>query len=323
VRVVSAPRHRLQASIVIVTKDRRDEVLRAVRSAVAQEPTAEVVVIDDGSSDGTIAAIEEEFPNLPNLRLHRFEDSAEVTARRNFGAELASTPFLVVIDDDAELSTPHVVAQAVADFEHERIGAVAIPYIDVPIDERVLQQAPEPSGVWVTNLFRATAFAFRRDLFLRAGGFRTLLVHQAEEPDLCIRLLNAGFVLRLGRSQPILHHASPRRNLDRIWFYGCRNDVVFAWHYAPPPYLVARMLKVTIHELLLGLQARRPFLFVRALLAGYALSFAERRNRRPVSRDIYRLYWSLERRPQRLEEVEPRLPVAEDADGDALTAVAQ
>jgi glycosyltransferase involved in cell wall biosynthesis len=311
----------LQATVVIVTKDRRDEVLRAVRSAVAQEPPLEVLVIDDGSSDGTIGAIEEEFPNLPNLRVHRFDDSAEVTVRRNFGAELASTPFLVVMDDDAEFSSPNVVAQTLADFEHERIGAVAIPYTDVPVDERVLQQAPEPSGVWVTNLFRATAFAMRRDLYVRLGGFRTLLVHQAEEPDLCIRLLNAGFVLRLGRSDPILHHASPRRNLDRIRFYGCRNDVVFAWHYAPPPYLAARMLKITLHQLWLGLRARRPLLSVRALLADYSLS--ERRNRRPVSRDLYRLYWSLEGHPERLEEVEPRLPVAEDAERDALAAVVQ
>jgi glycosyltransferase involved in cell wall biosynthesis len=233
VRVVSEAG--LHASIVIVTKDRRDEVLRAVRSAVAQEPPAEVVVIDDGSSDGTLAAIAEEFPDLPRLRMHRFEESAEVTTRRNFGAELASTPFLVVIDDDAEFSTPNVVAQTLADFGDERIGAVAIPYIDLPIDERVLQQAPERDGVWVTNLFRATAFAMRRDVYLRAGGFRTLLVHQAEEPDLCMRLMNSGSVVRLGRSEPILHHGSPRRDLSRIWFFGCRNDVVFAWHYAPPP----------------------------------------------------------------------------------------
>jgi hypothetical protein len=85
-----------------------------------------------------------------------------------------------------------------------------------------------------------------------------------------------------------------------------------------------RLLKVTLHELWLGLRTRRPLLFARALLAGYALSLAERRNRRPVSRDVYRLYWRLGKRgPERLEDVESRLPAARGSGRDGLAAVAQ
>jgi GT2 family glycosyltransferase len=293
------------ATIVIVTHNRRDEALRAVASAVAQTAAVEVLVLDDGSSDGTAESIRQKYPEA---RVERFEEPAEVTARRNLAGELARAPILVVIDDDAELSSPTIVEDTLGEFDHPRVGAVAIPYVDVPVGDEVLQLAPDDEGIWVANQFRATAYAIRRDVFLRAGGYRTLLVHQAEEPDLCIRLLRAGHVVRLGRSEPITHHGSPRRNLERVWFLGTRNDVLFTWYYVPGRYLVPRLAKVSAHLLWLGFGVRRPGLFLRALLAGYRTAFAERSRREAVSPSLYRLFRRLGHAPERLEEVEHVLP---------------
>lgn len=48
----------LQISVVIPTKDRKEMVLRAMRSALEQtRPPAEVIVVDDASSDGTLDAV--------------------------------------------------------------------------------------------------------------------------------------------------------------------------------------------------------------------------------------------------------------------------
>ena len=299
-------RQEFAATVVIVTKDRREEVLRAVRSAVAQTPPVEVLVVDDGSSDGTAAAIRAEFPAV---RLERFERSEEVVARRNLAGRLASCSVLVGIDDDAELPSPHTVAQTLADLAEERVGAVAIPYVDLPRSERrVWQAAPSGDDVYVTDQFRATSYAIRRDLFLQLAGYRPLLVHGAEEPDLCLRLLDTGHVVRLGRADPIRHYGSPRRDAEGIWFRVCRSEILFAWHNVPMPYLPLRLLKVTVHQLWLGLGVRRPQLFLRAVLAGYGACVRERANRRPVSRSVYRLYIGLGKRPKRLEEIEASLP---------------
>ena len=220
---------------MIVTKDRRDDTLTAVASALDQRPPVEVLVVDDGSADGTAEAVAAAFPNV---RVERHESSAGLVVRRNEAAHLASAPIIVSIDDDAVFTGPGIVAAAVAGFDDPRVAAVAIPYVDVPQGEHVLQLAPD-DGLYATHRFRGTAYAIRKDVFLELGGYRAMLFQQAEEPDLAIRLLAAGYVVRLGRGDPIRHFGSPKRDVDRMWFYECRNEILFAWHNVPMPDLVS------------------------------------------------------------------------------------
>ncbi len=295
------------ASVVIVTKDRAEEALRAAESAVGQKPPVEVLVIDDGSADGTADAVRAAFPEV---RVERFEESVGYIVRRNAAAEMIETPVLVSIDDDAEFASDDVVARTVSELDDPLVGAVAIPYVDVGVDPMVHQTAPPGGAAYVTHGFRGTAYAVRRELFARLGGFREHFFHQAEEQDFCLRMLAAGRVVRLGRAEPILHHVSPKRDVDRMWFYGCRNDILFAWHNVPYPYLPARVARVAVHSLWLGIGVRRPGLFARGILAGIrACSGAERR---PVRRGDYRLYHDLRKRGAvPLDEVRHRVRHAE------------
>jgi GT2 family glycosyltransferase len=296
------------ATVVIVTRDRRDEVLGAVASAVAQQGDVEVLVLDDGSTDDTASAITSAFPDV---RVVRSESAAGYIARRNEAAQLSNAPVLVNLDDDAEFTSPHVVAQTIAAFDHRRIGVVAVPLIDVPRGEDVRQHAPTAAGVWVTQQFMGTAGAIRREAFIRVGGYPELLQHQSEESDLCLRLLAHGYVVRLGRGDPVRHYASPKRNVERVWFLGCRNDIIFGWRNVPMPDLLGYWLKTALYGLRLGLGVGRVGLFARGLLAGFA---AIRRGieRRPVEGSVYRLYRRLGRGPLRLDEIEHQLPPLED-----------
>jgi glycosyltransferase involved in cell wall biosynthesis len=294
--VTSAP----DATVVIVTKDRRDDALTAVRSALEQEPPVEVLVLDDGSSDGTAEAVRAGFPEV---RVERREESAGLVVRRNEAAELASAPIIVSLDDDAVFTSTSVVASTAAEFDDPRVGVVAMPYVDVPQGEHVLQRAPSDDGIFVTHRFRGTAHAVRREAFLELGGYRGMLFQQAEEPDLAVRLLDAGYLVRLGRADPVRHFASPRRDLERMWFYECRNEVLFAWHNVPMPDLLLQLAKTTAHALWLGRGVRRTGLFARGLVAGFRDAARARSARRPVSRGAWRLYTRLGRRPMRIDEL--------------------
>ena len=218
--------------------------------------------------------------------------------RRNEGARLARGAVIISIDDDGEFSGTRVVEQTLAEFDDPRIGAVAIPFVNVLQSPDVHQRAPGAAGCFVTDTFIGTAHALRRDLFLALGGYRDSLIHQGEERDYCLRMLAAGSVVRLGRAEPIRHYESPRRDRRRMDFFGRRNDVLFAWHNVPLPAFPVHLAATVLNGLRSAVRAHHParmFAGLAAGLAGGARDWA-RGERRPVGCAAYRLHRRFEER---------------------------
>lgn len=295
------------ATVVITTKNRKEDLRQAIVSALAQQGAAvEVLVVDDGSTDGTAAMVRQEFPSV---RLERAEQSRGYIVQRNRGAALARGAVIFSIDDDAIFSTPRTVAQTLAEFNHPRIGAVAIPFVNVNQDPAVRQRAPGTDQIYLVDRFIGTAHAVRRELFLKLGGYREFLVHQGEEGDLGIRLLDAGYVVRLGNADPIHHFESPRRDMRRMDYYGRRNDVLFAWHNAPARWLPWHLLATTLNGAIFALKIRRPARMFGGLAVGWLQCLPQWRQRRAVKVEVYRLSRRLKKGgPLPLTAVEPLLP---------------
>ena len=296
----------MKATIVIVTRNRLEELRRAVRSAIAQSIQPEVIVVDDGSHDGTAAAVATEFPDV---RLISQPDSQGYIRRRNQAAAIASAPILFSIDDDAELRSTQTVEQTLREFDSPQIGAVAIPCIEPNKGNSVFQQAPDANDCWITDSYIGTAHAVRRDVFLELGGYREGLVHQGEERDFCLRMLAAGHVVRLGRADTIYHYESPKRDLSRMDYHGRRNDILFAWHLVPLPVLPLHLAGTTINGVRSAWQAGRAGSMLKGMLAGYVGGAQAWRDRAAVSAALYRLYRQIKKRgPVRLDAIRSALP---------------
>lgn len=269
-----------QATIVITTKNRKDDLRNAVASAVAQEPAVEVLVIDDGSTDGTFEMIRREFPGV---RVERSEVSRGYIVQRNAAARLATTPFIVSIDDDATFPSPRTVEQTLAEFDLERVGAVAIPFVNVRCGPGLVGGAPPDDGrVYVTSSYVGCAHAIRRDLFLSLGGYREELFHQGEERDLCTRMLDAGFVVRAGRGDPIHHFESPLRTRPRMHIFGARNALLYVWQNVPGRYILPHAIGTTINLLLASRSPKLLWWHIVGICRGYCSWFTYRNKRRPV-----------------------------------------
>lgn len=84
-------------SAVIPTYNRARTLGRAIRSALAQRlPPKEIVVVDDGSSDGTRELVD----HYGDFVRYHFQPNAGVAVARNVGASLARSEWLAFLDSD-------------------------------------------------------------------------------------------------------------------------------------------------------------------------------------------------------------------------------
>jgi glycosyltransferase involved in cell wall biosynthesis len=101
-------------STIIPTFDRRSDVMIAVASALAQTHRAqEILVVDDGSTDGTAAALREAHGDAVQiLRTERLG----VSGARNRGIAAAKGEYLALLDSD-DVWAPEKLARQVAFLE--------------------------------------------------------------------------------------------------------------------------------------------------------------------------------------------------------------
>ena len=278
----------------------------ALVSALAQTAKPEVIVIDDGSTDDTVEMVIRDFPGVV---LVSHNESRGYIIRRNEAARMATGDVIFSIDDDAEFSAIDIVEHTLAEFCCPVVGAVAIPFIDVKKSPQLRQCAPDQENVWLSDAFIGTAHAVRRDVFLALGGYREHWVHQGEEGDFCLRMLDAGQLVRLGSSKPIFHYESPRRDFRRMDFYGRRNDVLFAWHNIPLLMLPFHLAATTKNGVSFGLRVGRLGIMLKGLLQGYLDCGKYWRLRIPVTQAAYRLGRFLKKTgPCRIQDIENLLP---------------
>jgi GT2 family glycosyltransferase len=294
-----------QASIVIPSCNRVQELKALIQSCLEQTVPLEIIVVDDAANDDVARVIDEEFSGV---RYYRLGQGRGPAFQRNRGIELAANEIVFPVDDDSLFVSHRTVAQTLAEFSHPRIGAVGIPYININQEPRVLQSSPSDGAIHVTHSFVGAAHAVRRDVFLRAGGFREHFFYMGEESDLCLRLLSAGYVTRLGNADPMHHVESPRRNMSRASFSGRRNDIRFAWHNVPLPEFPLHLAGTTFNGFKAAVTQGWFRSMVSGTAAGYADLFRRWREREPVPRDTYRLHRELKKRSRRLEEIEASLP---------------
>jgi glycosyltransferase involved in cell wall biosynthesis len=164
-------------SVVLPTRDRRSMLADALRSVFDQtsNEALEVVVVDDGSSDGTadfLACLHDD-----RVRIVRHDRATGVSVARNDGIRAASGTWLAFLDDD-DLWEPHKLERQLALAQEAGAGlvcthALVIDEQRVPIGREELVDSDRLAD----ELSRTNAIGtpssvlVRRDLVVAAGGF--------------------------------------------------------------------------------------------------------------------------------------------------------
>ena len=140
------------------------------------------------------------------------------------------------------------------------------------------------------------------------GGYREFLVHQTEERDLCLRLLSCGRTVIYGVGGPIVHLVSPRRDSERLTYFGYRNTLLVTGLNAPIWIAIPRMTLDSLRLLRHRFEWRRLGVGVKGILAGWIGTLTHWKDRTPVSTDCFRIFL--------------RLPLAGPVECDSATLAA-
>ncbi|MBI4003359.1 MAG: glycosyltransferase [Nitrospira defluvii] len=183
-----------------------------------QAAEVEIIIVDDGSTDGTPEYIERYVknwgPEQPRLRVMRQAHQGPAAAR-NLGAEAAQGEFLLFTDADC---VPHLdwIKEMVAPFQSPSIAAVKGAYktkqrslvarfAQAEFEARYRQLA---AAEYVDVVFSYSA-GFRREIFRTIGGFDTSFpVADNEDTDLSYRVATAGYKIKFNPAA-IIYHQHP------------------------------------------------------------------------------------------------------------------
>jgi glycosyltransferase involved in cell wall biosynthesis len=189
---------RPEVSVVIPTRDRWDLLSQhGLLSALSQEDVdLEVIVVDDGSTDGTATRLAD--ADEPRLRVIRHEESRGQAAARNTGIAAARATWLAFLDDD-DLWSPRKLSVQLGTARLTGADFVYAGAVLVYEDGALLSADPLPNANGLSSLLverdvipaGASNVLARTELVRRVGGFDEELPYSADW-DLWIRLALAG-----------------------------------------------------------------------------------------------------------------------------------
>ena len=187
-------------SAIITTHNRKELVIGAIKSVMDQTyPNIEIIVVDDGSTDGTKEYIEETL-NDASIRYFYNADVPGGNHARNIGIKHSKGEYLAFLDDDDEWLPSKTEKQVRYYLDHPETAFVGCARIDEYDHKERFCQNPQsiPEGdlskmIFHTFLFTTSCMMVRKDKLLKAGLFDESLEFW-QDYELQIRLCQIGKV---------------------------------------------------------------------------------------------------------------------------------
>ncbi|MEU4835977.1 glycosyltransferase [Streptosporangium sp. NPDC023615] len=229
----------MRVTVVVASRNRRRELERSL-----PHHEGPVILLDNGSSDGTAPAVRRDLPHVEVVELGRNLGAPA----RNIGVRLAGTPYVAFADDDSWWAKGALTRAAGVLDAHPRLAVLAGRVL-VGARERPdpicaamaaapLGSEPDLPGPSVLG-FLACGAVVRRDAYLAAGGFDDVVFFFGEEERLALDLAAAGWGLAYVPDVVAHHHPSPSRDPRGRRILAARNAVLTAVLRRPWP-VVAR-----------------------------------------------------------------------------------
>lgn len=235
-------------AVVIPTHDTRELTLRCLASLERGSALPQsVIVVDDASADGTAQAIAERHAEVLVLRNERALGFSGATNR---GLAEAQGTILLLLNSDTEVAPACLEGYARAFRDEEELGVAGAALFD-PDGTPQWSGGSTPSPLWLfaassgigplvgrlrrrrgkvaptrrVDWVAGTALAMRREVWESCGPLDERFALYCQDLDLCLRVGEAGWRVRMLPECRVLHHhgatisrtSGERQDLERLW----------------------------------------------------------------------------------------------------------
>jgi len=290
-------------SVLIVTWNRKDDTLDAIRSVYEQTyPYFETVVVDNGSIDGTPNAVRAAFPEVKLVLLDR---NIGISAGRNAGIAVARGCIILCLDSDACLghdSLTNLVARFQAEPSIAVINSKIVNAHTMEIDGGSgwvysEKQKASQDQEFLSWSFSEGGAAIRKEVFDKVGLFWDKLFFGSEGQELSLRVLDAGYKILYYPKSIVYHHASSQQRVgskERETQFLKNNLYIYIVHY--PWWILFWYLPLRTSAVLLRSVRRGYLLHILGALGDVARELPSLlKQRHPIRNKTARLYLKLQR----------------------------
>ena len=270
-------------TIAILTYKRHQHLERALASVRPYEDqVAEIIVVDNAAEPELKSLLAAEYPNVRYIAA----PSNGGCEGRNIGLRSASTPIVITLDDDVELSSPNCIAEVETAFSRDPRLA-CLNFTVTGVDGSVLERDwchPRPishaSREFETHFILEGASALDREKVLSVGGYPAEFFLGHEGVDLGYRLIGAGWRVMHTPRVSTLHHAALEHRPDwRVYYYYTRNGIWVVYRSFPALKAIPRVVAYLSTMAFFSLRAMQVPAYLRGCLDGVrGLSRMDRRN---------------------------------------------
>lgn len=235
-----------QISVVVLTHNRRSELARTLGHLSSLPERHPIIVVDNGSSDDTVAYVSRHYPEVLLVKADRNLGAAG----RNLGVAKASTPYVAFCDDDTWWRSGSLrLAKKILD-DYPDIWVLNAQVLVGPtnqVDDASLTMAKSPlegvAGIGPALIgFMAGAVVMQRQAFLRHKGYDGRFFIGGEESLLAWDILNSGGRIIYAADLGVHHWPSSVRDTGLRRRTLARNAIWTAWLRLPAPLAWRRTL---------------------------------------------------------------------------------
>ena len=255
-----------KVAIVILNYNGEAMLGRFLPSVVTFSPGARIVVADNGSTDGSVAAVRRDFPSVELLELGENYGFAE---GYNRALSRLDAPYFLLLNSDVEVTegwlTPLLAIMESDDgvvacqpkvlsynnkkyFEYAGASGGFIDKYGYPYCRgRLFDTVEEDKGQYDApcSVFWATGASLlvRSDVFWSVGGFDGRFFAHMEEVDLCWRMLARGGVVKVVPASVVYHvgGATLNKSNPRKTYLNFRNNLLMLYKNLPQERLSSVM----------------------------------------------------------------------------------